>query len=159
MRPSSGALATSPGEPQAMCGSAPAGTPPHHMATWAVRIPPRPRPRSLAGVGVTGAATAWLPRSDIVEEAVSKSKGRQRLRRNAEISDEISRKTVEDARLDVETGGVSVETGDVSVEFPRKCKHFLKRQIADQNRSNISDDGRFHAIDAKSQTNFDLDLA
>eukprot|EP00962_Isochrysis_galbana_P020705 scaffold6067_cov112-Isochrysis_galbana.AAC.17 len=67
--------------------------------------------------------------------------------------------TVEDARLDVETGGVSVETGDVSVEFPRKCKHFLKRQIADQNRSNISDDGRFHAIDAKSQTNFDLDLA
>eukprot|EP00962_Isochrysis_galbana_P025218 scaffold7741_cov114-Isochrysis_galbana.AAC.2 len=34
-----------------------------------------------------------------------------------------------------------------------------KRQIADQNRSNISDDGRFHAIDAKSQTNFDLDLA
>eukprot|EP00962_Isochrysis_galbana_P006005 scaffold1621_cov111-Isochrysis_galbana.AAC.5 len=63
------------------------------------------------------------------------------------------------ARLDVETGGVSVETGDVSVEFPIKCKHFLKRQIADQNRSNISDDGRFHAIDAKSQTNFDLDLA
>eukprot|EP00962_Isochrysis_galbana_P015274 scaffold4387_cov126-Isochrysis_galbana.AAC.9 len=50
----------------------------------------------------------------------------------ARSSDEISRKTVEDARLDVETGGVSVETGDVSVEFPRKCKHFFKRQIADQ---------------------------
>jgi len=66
--------------------------------------------------------------------------------------------------LDVETGDVSVETGDTSVEFPRKCKHFLKRQIAKSQTkieaiSHISDDGRFHAIDAKSQTNFDLDLA
>eukprot|EP00962_Isochrysis_galbana_P046586 scaffold18781_cov103-Isochrysis_galbana.AAC.3 len=106
----------------------PRSPPPTHHGP--VFIPPRPR--SPAGVGATGAAAAperrpagvgWLlPRSDIVEEERRRSPKGGRLRRNGKISDEISRNTVEDARLDVETGDVSVETGDVSVEFPIAAK-------------------------------------
>eukprot|EP00962_Isochrysis_galbana_P049670 scaffold21155_cov62-Isochrysis_galbana.AAC.1 len=135
------------------------------MATWAVRIPPRPRPRSPAGVTARSGGAA--SRGGVVA-----SPQRHRRRSGVEVeraagSEETPKSQMKSHERQLKMRGWMLKPA-LYQSKPAMCQSNFRenasifssaKQIADQNRSNISDDGRFHAINAKSQTNFDLDLA